>query len=110
MEGFIKLWRDELSSGLLQNAEVWQLYSYCLLKATHQTHTLVVGRQTVKLETGQLVFGRKKAAEDLRSTEAKVRSALKTLKDFGAISVRSTTKFSVVTVCGWDLRQKKQTD
>ena len=62
--GYVKLWRKSLESGLLQNAEAWQLMTWCLLKATHKPHKQLVGSSIVELQPGQLIFGRKKAAEE----------------------------------------------
>lgn len=103
--GYVKLWRKSLESGLLQNAEAWQLMTWCLLKATHKPHKQLVGSSIIELQKGQLIFGRKKAAEELKTTERKIRTCLKLLENFGFLTIKATNKYSVITLINWDVYQ-----
>jgi len=106
--GYVKLWRKSIDSGLLQNAEAWQFMSWCLLKATHKPQKQLVGKQVVKLEAGQFVFGRKSAAKDLCSTEQKIRTSLNLLKSLDFLTIKPTNKFSIITVVNWGTYQQEQ--
>jgi len=106
--GYVKLWRKSIDSGLLQNAEAWQFMSWCLLKATHKPQKQLVGKQVVKLEAGQFVFGRKSAAKDLCSTEQKIRTSLNLLKSLDFLTIKPTNKFSIITVVNWGTYQHEQ--
>jgi len=106
MEGWVKLWRKSLDSGLLQNPELWTFWCWCLMKATHRHHKQIVGWQTVELKPGQFVFGRKKAAQDLCLTERKIRTCLKKLENLGNLTIYATNKYSVISIVNWESYQQ----
>ena len=69
MEGYIKLYRKLLESPVFQNEKALKVWIWCLCKATHKDREQLVGRQIVNLKTGQFIFGRKKASEELKINE-----------------------------------------
>ena len=103
--GWVKFHRAVVNKGWLRNHKVWVFWSYCLLKASHEEITVLVGNQKVTLAPGEFVFGRSKAALDLGMSEQNIRSALGTLKTLKNLTIRSTNKFSVITVVNWDFYQ-----
>ena len=66
MEGWIKIHRKLLESNVFDNEKVLKLWIWCLLKATHQEQKPIIGTQIVKLKAGQFIFGRDKAAAELK--------------------------------------------
>lgn len=108
MHGWIKLHRKCLDSGILQNRKLWTFWTWCLLKATHKEHTQVVGYQKVKLMPGQFIFGRKKASEELGMSEQMIRTALNSLKKSESLTIKTTNKYSVITIVNWDTYQVDQ--
>jgi len=66
-----------------------------------------MGRVVVKLEAGQLVFGRIKFAAQVGISEAKVRAALDVMKSLNMITIKSMAKFSIISITNW---QKYQDD
>lgn len=106
--GYIKLWRKSKDSGFLGNAEAWQLLCWCLMTATHKPYKQLVGKQLVELQSGQLVFGRKAVAQELNSTEQKIRTALKLLENADFLTVSATNKFSIITIVNWQAYQDEQ--
>lgn len=104
-QGWISLHRKMLYSNIFQNEKLLKVFIYCLLKATHTDHELQVGRQTVRLKPGQFVFGRKKAAIELEMKESTIRDYMKILEDDKTIDIKSTNKFSLVTIVNWELYQ-----
>lgn len=107
--GYIKLWRKSLDGGLLQNPKLWAFWSWCLLKASHKKHTQLVGFREVELEAGQFVFGRKKAAKELKMSERCIRTCLDNLKKTEKAIIKTTNKFSIITVVNWSTYQDKNT-
>lgn len=103
--GYVKLWRKTLDSGLLQNGPAWQLFGYLLLKAAHKPVTVVVGGQVVKMDCGQCIFGRLKAANDLGLSERKIRTALKLLENMGIVTTETTNRFTVIKFVNWAVYQ-----
>jgi hypothetical protein len=69
MEGWVKLHRKLLSSQIFQNDKLLRIWIWCLLKASYQDYSQLVGMQNVNLKSGQFVFGRKAAAEELKMNE-----------------------------------------
>jgi hypothetical protein len=101
--GWIKLYRRALSNGWLKNHKLWAFWCYCLLKASHEKKKTILGFQEIELEPGQFIFGRKKAAEDTGLTERSIRTCLKLLEKNGNVTIKTTNKFSIITVVNWAL-------
>ena len=82
---YIKLFRKLLNSPIFENEKALKIWIWCLLKATHREREQLVGRQVVHLEKGQLVFGRKKASEELKMKERTLYDYLKLLEQLSMI-------------------------
>lgn len=107
-QGYVKLWRKCLDSGLLKNPTAWQLFGYLLLKATHRAHRQLVGGMVFDLQPGDVIFGRSKAADDLCVGEQSIRTALKLLEKLGIVTRKSTNKCTVISFVNWDRYQDEQ--
>src|SRR5699024_8736763 len=99
-----------LHSNIFQNEKLFKVFMYCLMKATHSEHKQLVGKQFVDLEKGQFVFGRKKAALELNMKESTVRDYINLLKQDNAIRIKSTNKFSIITIVNWEVHQHEDDD
>ena len=97
LEGFVKLPRDFLNWRWFDDANVVKLYIYLLLNAAFKT-TEWKGET---LEKGQLITGRKELATKLKMSEGQIRTALSKLKGTGEITIKTTNKYSVVTLLKW---------
>ena len=107
-QGYVKLWRKCLDSGLLKNPTAWQLFGYLLLKATHRAHRQLVGGMVFDLHPGDVIFGRSKAADDLCVGEQPIRTALKLLEKLEIVTSKSTNKCTVISFVNWDRYQDEQ--
>ena len=105
MEGWVKLHRKLLESPVFQNEKLLKVFIWCLLKASHAEHAELVGLQKVSIHPGQFVYGRHKAAEELKIKESTLYKYMMWLKDEEILNIQSNNKFSVVTVANWDLYQ-----
>jgi hypothetical protein len=103
--GYVKLWKKSLDSGMLQNPELWAFWSWCLLKATRRTYKQMVGYQEIELQPGQLVFGREAVAKELKSSAQTIRTCVKTLVKQKNITIKSTNKFSIISIVNWNTYQ-----
>jgi len=103
--GYVKLWRKSFDSGMMTNANLWLFWTWCLLKASHKKTKVLVGFQEVELNQGDLVFGRQKAAAALNFSERTVRSCLETLKNSKQIAIKTTSKYSIISIINWDTYQ-----
>jgi hypothetical protein len=106
--GYIKLHRKTLKSLVFQNSKLFQLWLYCLLKASYKPCEVLIGLQKITLEAGQFVFGRKVASVDLDQTENSIYRHLKMLESLKNIEVKSNNKFSIVTICNWETYQSQE--
>ena len=107
--GYIKLWRKSLDGGLLQNHKLWTFWCWCLLKASHKKHKQLVGFQEIELDAGQFVFGREKASKELKISERCIRTCLDNLKKTKKATIKTTNKFSIITIVNWGTYQDNNT-
>jgi len=105
-DGWVKLWRKSIDSGLIKNHNVWIFWTYCLMKANHEKdYKQVVGFQEIILHPGQFIFGRKVAAKETGLSEQKIRTCLAFLKKYKNITIKSTNKFSIISIIKWHTYQ-----
>lgn len=104
-KGYIKLYRNILDSHIFQNEKLLKIFIWCLLKAGHKERDQIVGRQVVKLKEGQFIFGRKIAASELGIPPSTVWDYMKLMEKMKIISIKSNTKFSVITLEKWRIYQ-----
>ena len=102
---WIKLYRRTLEGGWLRNHKLWVFWSYCLLKANHKECEFVHGNQKIHLLPGQFIFGRKQASMDLNMSEQSIRTNIDSLRRMKNLTIKSTNKYSIVTICNWSTYQ-----
>ena len=102
--GFIKLHRKFLNWQWYTEPNVMRVFLHLLLKATFKEFKW----KEENISKGQVVVGRKKLAEELKISESQVRTALKKLERSGEITVKSTNKYSVITIRKWDFFQNEK--
>ncbi len=101
-ETWIKLYRKLIHSPIFENEKALKVWIWCLIKATHVEREQVVGRQTVHLNKGEFIFGRKKASEELKIKEKTLYDYMKLLESLHMIGIKSSNKFSVVSIEKWE--------
>jgi uncharacterized phage protein (TIGR02220 family) len=80
------------------------------MKASHRQHKIKVGFQEITLEPGQFIFGRRQAAENLNMTEWQIRSCLNFLKKAGNLTIKTTNRFSIITIVNWSVYQSYESE
>jgi len=103
--GYVKTWRKSLDKGWIRNHKLWAFWSWCLLKASYREYDAIVGLQVIHLMPGQFIFGRKKAAEETGLTEQEIRTVIAFLIKCGNLTIKSTNKYSVISVANWPTYQ-----
>ncbi len=96
-QGFVKLPRDIINWRWFSDANILKLYIYLLTTAVFKTTQW----KNETLESGQVVIGRRMLAAQLKMTENQVRAALEKLKSSKDISIKTTNKYSVITLLNW---------
>ena len=99
--GYIKLHRKLLNWGWYKDQNTMVVFLHLLLTANF-AESEYMGE---KIFPGQVVIGRKSLARALGMSEQNVRTALNHLKSTNEITIKSTNKFSIVTIVNWALYQ-----
>jgi hypothetical protein len=113
MTGYISVHRKLMNSAIWSDPNYLKLWLYCLFKASHKEHELLVGNQMVKLSRGQFITGRKKLTEEMNEgvkpeqklSEKSWERHLKNLEKWQMLTIEVTNKFSLVTVGKYDFYQ-----
>lgn len=101
-QGWIKLHRKSLDSSVWKNPNVWFVWSWMLLKASHKEYQFPFNGKDIVINEGEFITGIQSALQELPNiTKQKYRSALKYLKSTDRITVKSNNKFSIITVINW---------
>ena len=90
---------------MFNNPDLLKVWIWCLLKATHDDYTQMVGLQEVNLVKGQFVFGRKVASDELQMSESKTYRLIKKLELMQNLNIKTNNKFSIITIENWELYQ-----
>lgn len=106
--GFVNLWRKSLDSGWIRNHGLWAFWSWCLLKATHKPYDAIVGLQRVHLKSGQFIFGRRQASIETGLSEQQIRTIIDFLKKDESLTIKTTNKFSIISITNWDTYQSRE--
>lgn len=101
MEGWIKLHRKSLESAVFQNPNLWQVWSYCLMRANHKDMKILWNGNEIVLRKGQFITGRFQGSKDCNMNPNTFYLKLKTLEQLSNISINSNNKNSIITVINW---------
>lgn len=101
-DGYVKLHRKALKSGVFQDPGLWQLFCYCLLRASPCEYNLENrdGSKT-KYPAGSFTGGRFIIAEALGIPASTLRNRLKSLVARGMVDTRAGHSFTVIIVRNW---------
>jgi hypothetical protein len=97
--GYIKLWRKIEEWDWFKNSNTLQLFIYLLIRANHKNGSW----QGIEIMRGQLLTGRKSLSEKTGLSDREIRTSLSRLKLTKEITVKSTNKFSIITLCNYDI-------
>ena len=113
-QGWIKLHRKIMDSQVWANPHLYRLWSYCLMMANHRkTFVMVEGVvKPVEIQPGQFITGRfslhkalyPKKDRNWKSPKTAWRY-LETLQDMRNLTIKTTNRFSIVTICNWGVYQ-----
>lgn len=103
MASFITVDRKILKWEWYQDVKVFHLFLYFLLRANWED-----GRwKGIDVKRGQLITGRLKLSKDTGLSEMEIRTCLNKLKTTSEITIKATSKYSIITVCKYDTYQNK---
>lgn len=113
--GWVKLNRSIRDSEIFCNEQLLRLWIICLTEATYKECSQRVGSQTVHLVPGEFVTGRFEIQEIYNNglkPSAKVKGEktvyrwLEKLEELGCVTIKKTTKYSVISIVNWSEYQQ----
>jgi hypothetical protein len=105
-KGWIKLHRSFLKWEWSNDYKMVSLFIHLLLKANHKPKRwqgMVIGR-------GQLLTGRKQLSQDTGLSERSIRTCLERLKSTNELTIKTTSKYSLITLVKYDTYQATDTN
>ncbi len=101
--GFVKISRSILEWRWYCDANTFRVFFHLLLNANFKDGEFE--KHTIK--RGQIVTGRKAISQQLNISEQAVRTALEHLKSTNEITIRPTSKYSIITIENYELFQNE---
>jgi len=106
MNGWIKLHKKLLKWEWFGSSKTVHLFIYLLMKANFKNNEW----KGITVNRGQLIFGRKKASQETGISERSIRTCLNRLKTTSEITIKTTNKYSIITICKYDDYQVKENE
>lgn len=100
-DGYIKFYRKFTKWEWYQDTNTKVLFIHLLLLSNFQKKNW----KGIIIDKGQLVVGRKKLADELNLSEQQIRTSLTKLKSTNNITIKSTNKYSLITIINWEKYQ-----
>jgi hypothetical protein len=108
-DSWFRFFRKTEHSEVFKNAELLQLWVWCLMRVTYKERKVCVvcgrAKRLVHLKPGQFIFGRDSAAKAVEQKSSSVWKRMMKLKKMGNVDIESNSDFSIVTVCNWQTYQ-----
>ncbi|MDY5930168.1 MAG: hypothetical protein SPJ27_09115 [Candidatus Onthovivens sp.] len=101
-QGFIKIYKKMLDWEWYKDNNTKCVFMHCLLKANWKD-----GRfRGYEVPRGSFVTGRRQLAKELKMSEQSIRTALEHLISTHEVTIKKTSKFSIITVVNYDYYQE----
>lgn len=96
-QGWISLHRKLLDWEWYTDSKVVHLFVHCLLKANHKPAKW----RGIEIDAGQFISSQQHLAEQTKLSLRQVRTALDKLKMTGELTVKTTNKYSIISITNW---------
>ena len=107
--GWTKSWRKRWESDLATYPNANHLFQYLIDSASYKERDASFRYQCVHLMPGDALIGSKSAAAKTGLTRQTIRTCLEYLKSTNRVTIRSTKRFSIVSIIKWDTYQGDDT-
>jgi len=101
-QGWIKIHRKIIDTSFFKKPMVLAFFLYCVIKANHQDNKFIWNSEEITIKRGSFVSGLKVMSKESGISIQSIRTALVILKSTQTLTIKSTTKFSVITICRYD--------
>lgn len=106
MNGYVKLHRKIEKWEWFNEPNTFRLFIYLMLNANHEKGKW----RGIEIDRGQLITGRKQLSTKLELTERQIRTCLANLESTNEIAIKTTNKFSLVTLTQYDFYQSRESE
>lgn len=100
-QGYIILWRSVLDSPIWDNPKLERIYHWIMLRANWQQTEVIPFSEKITLLPGQFITSYPHAKAKLKMSVGSINTYLKLLQSEKIIEIKSTTKYTVITVLNW---------
>lgn len=100
--GWVKTHRKLIEWEWYDDSKIVHLYLHCLLKANHKPNKW----RGIVIESGQFVTSYNKLSCELPMSVQQIRTSLNKLKSTSEITIKSTSKYSIISITNWDSYQQ----
>ena len=104
MASYVKLSRDVLNWGWYKDPNTFRVFIHLIMNANWKDGEYM-GH---KVERGSLVTGRKQLALELDLSERNIRTAINHLKSANELTIKTTNKYSIITICQYERWTEKE--
>ena len=101
MQGWISLHRKTIEWEWYTDANTVRLFIHCLLKANH----IEKNWRGITINRGQFLTSIESLSKELRLSNQKIRTAINKLKSTNEITVKTTSKYSIISIACYDSYQ-----
>ena len=99
--GFVKIYRNMLDWEWFDNSNTVHLFLYLLLKANHKEKNW----KGVTIKRGELLTSISKLKNATHQSVQQTRTSLERLKIAGTITIQSSNKYSIISICNYEKYQ-----
>ena len=86
------------------------LFIHLLISANQKKNKFYWNGQEIEVEMGQLITGRNELSKQTGITQRSIRTALYILKSTSTIAIKTTNRFSLISILNWNEYQSKPTN
>ena len=101
MQGWISLHRKLVEWEWYSDANTMRLFVHCLLKANHADKKW----RGIDISRGQFLTSVDSLSKELRLSSQKIRTSISKLKSTGEITIKTTSKYSMISIACYDSYQ-----
>lgn len=101
VNGYIKLYRSMLDWEWFSDSNTLTVFLFCLLSANHKPNRW----QGIEIKEGQFVTSVQSIKSKTHLSVKKIRTALNHLKSTNELAIKTTNKYSLITVVNWGFYQ-----
>jgi len=109
MADWIKIHRSVLDSYSFADPVTFKIWVWMLLKANYKASFVPLnhgkGTVSIKVDRGQFIFGRNRAAEELKIAGSTIVRHMEKLQTEGQIIIEPNNQYSLITICKYNTYQ-----